>query len=238
MAPKSRLGWLGPAVVILGLVVGSIGVWVIYKNKPRNGPLIDTIEVDPNTKIIIRAEANGPNAFAELIEGGELKWQSLIPPYAGRKGRVGVAVTETAVAVRVVRGDQAELFCLARANGTKLGGVHLGLGHTNLKLDGDGPLQFSDARRTYEIVAGDGWNQVVAVDLTLGNPLWKQDLGPAPVTAGGMTGGNLWLVQGGLKRWFNVFSGKEDRSMTRTGKTFEELEREAQGGPLPAPKSP
>lgn len=238
MVTKSRLGWLGPAIVIIGLIAGSIGVWMIFHFKPQNGVVIDTIEVDATTKVIIRSEANGPNAFAELVEDGKLKWQSLIPPYAGRKGRVGVAVTPIAVAVRVLRGDQAELFCLARANGTKLGGVRLGLGHTASKNDSNGPLQFSDGRRTYEIVGGDGWNQVVAIDLTLGNPLWKQELGAAPVTGGGIEGGNVWLVQGGLKRWFNVFSGKEDRSLGRTGKTFEQLEREVHGGPLPAPKSP
>jgi len=223
--------------VIVGLIIGGIGSYFIWANKPRTGEVIDTIKVGPTTSVVIRAEKGGPKGFVELVENGDVKWQSLIPPYAGKPGRPGVSVTEVAVAVRVVRGERAELFVLDRSNGSKLGGIHLGLDHGAIK-DTGGPLQFGDVRRTYEIVAGDGWNQVVAIDLTLGQPLWKKELGSAPVTAGGMEGGNLWLVQGGLKRWFNVHSGAEDRSMARTGKSWEDVQREADGGPLQAPKSP
>src|ERR1041384_5074611 len=113
---KTRLGFLGPAIVIVGLIVGGIGAWMIYKNKPRTGAVIDTLVVDDKTKIVILAEDGGVRSFVELHEGNDVKWQAMIPTYAGSPGRSGVAWSQFAVSVRVVRDGRAELFALARAN--------------------------------------------------------------------------------------------------------------------------
>lgn len=225
MPRKSRLGFLGPGIVIAGLIIGGIGVWIIYKNKPEAGAVIDTIVVDDKTKIVIRDEHGGDRDFVELVENGEVKWQALVPPYAGKPGRPGVTWSDVAVSVRVIRGGKAELFSLARANGSKLGGTHLAAEHDKIKLDAPGPLSISDHVRTYEIVAGDGWNEVTAIDLKLGTPLWKKELGPAPITGGSIEGGQLILEQAGTKygkRWLNIFTGKEDRSTDKQGKPWED----------------
>lgn len=222
---KSRLGFLGPGIVIAGLIIGGFGAWMIYKNKPEVGGVIDTLVVDDTTKIVIRAEAGGPRAFVELQKNGDVKWQAMVPPYAGGPGRVGVTWSDVAVSVRVVRGGKAELFSLARSNGSKLGGIHLANEHDKIKLDATGPLSFTDHARSYEIIAGDGWNQLVAVDLRIGQPLWKKELGPTPITGGRIESGQLVLDQAGTKygkRWFNVFTGKEDRSTEKHGKPWEE----------------
>ncbi len=225
MAKKSRLGFLGPGIVIAGLIIGALGAWMIYKNKPEAGGVIDTLVVDSTTKIVIRAESGGPRAFVELVQNGEVKWQAMVPPYAGAPGRVGVTWSDIAVSVRVIRGGKAELFSLARANGSKLGGIHLASEHDKIKLDATGPLSITDHTRSYEIVAGDGWNQVTAVDLKLGTAIWTKELGATPITGGTIEGGQLVLDQVGTKygkRWFNVFTGKEDKSVEKRGKPWEE----------------
>lgn len=232
MARKTRLGFLGPGIVIAGLVIGGFGAWMIYKNKPEAGGIIDTFVVDATTKIVVRAEAGGDRSFVELVSGDEVQWQAMIPPYAGAPGRSGVSWSDVAVAVRVVRDGKAELFSLARANGSKLGGTHLAPEHDAIKLDAPGPLSLSDHLRSYEIVAGEGWTQVVAFDLKLGSILWTKELGATPVTGGAVEGGQLVLEQAGTKygkRWLNVFTGKEDRSADKQGKPWE--------APL-APESP
>ena len=236
MARKTRLGFLGPAVVIVGVIIGGIGGWIIYTNKPQAGGVIDTLVVDATTKIVVRAEAGGPRAFVELHEGGDVTWQAMVPPYAGGPGRVGVTWSTVAVSVRVIRGDKAELFSLARANGSKLGGIHLASNHGTIKLDAKGPLSFTDHARSYELVEGDGWTQLSAVDLKLGTILWTKELGPTPITGGVIEGGQLVLDQAGTKygkRWFNVFTGKEDRSVEKHGKPWEERPQVAPEWPAP-----
>ncbi len=225
MARKTRLGFLGPGIVIAGLIIGGFGAWMIYKNKPETGGVIDTLVVDDATKIVIRAEAGGPRAFVELQQDGNVTWQAMVPPYAGGPGRIGVTWSDVAVSVRVIRGEKAEVFSLARANGTKLGGIHLAAEHDKIKMNARGPLSFSDHARSYELVEGEGWNQIVAIDLKLGTALWKKELGPTPVTGGAIEGGQLVLEQAGTKfgkRWFNVFTGKEDASVEKRGKPWEE----------------
>jgi outer membrane protein assembly factor BamB len=219
---RRRLGLLGPAIVIAGIAIAAVGVWYMVVSKPRVGEVIDTFVVDANTQIVVRAERGGPRSFVEFIVGGELRWQAMIPPYAGRPGQPGIAWSDVAVAMRVVRGNKAEVFALSRANGSKLGGIHLGLDHAaKLANPQTGPITIDDHKRSYEIVAGDGWNQLVAIDLRLGTALWKQELGPTPVTAGRVEGGVLVIEQAARRRWFNVFTGKEDQSMDRHGKPWE-----------------
>ena len=224
MARKTRLGFLGPGIVIAGFIIGGFGVWMIYKNKPEVGGVIDTFVVDTTTKIVIRAEAGGPRAFVELQQNGDVKWQAMVPPYAGAPGRIGVTWSDVAVSVRVIRGGRAELFSVARANGSKLGGIHLAIDHDKIKVDAKGPLSITDHLRSYEIIEGDGWNQVVAIDLKLGTALWKKELGATPITGGSIEGGQLVLEQLGTKygkRWFDVFTGKEDKSTEKMGKPWE-----------------
>jgi outer membrane protein assembly factor BamB len=67
------------------------------------------------------------------------------------------------------------------------------------------------------VVAGRDWHKLVAVDLTIGRIVWQQELGAKPITAAEVANGSVVLTQGGAKRWFNVFTGKEDRSFEKVG---------------------
>ncbi len=217
MQRKTRLGWLGPVLVLVATAVAGAGVWLLIVNKPKPGDVIETVTVDATTKIIVRAEKGGDRSFVELHVGDEMAWQALVPPYAGKPGKTGIAWSDIAVSVRVVRDNKAEVFALARRNSDKLGGIHLATDKGPIKLDPPGPLTLTDHQRSYELIAGEGWNQMTAIDLHNGSKLWTVELGAQPVTAGEVQGGLIKLGQGGSTRYFKVFTGKEDRSSETTG---------------------
>src|SRR5687768_5568989 len=106
---KRRLGWLGPAIVLLGVAVAAVGTWYAIAAKPIPGAVIDTIAIDGQRSVVIRAEQGGDRSFVELHASGQLVWQAFVPSYAGRPGSPGVAWSPIAVSVRVIRGDRAEI---------------------------------------------------------------------------------------------------------------------------------
>ncbi|MDB4962163.1 MAG: hypothetical protein JWP01_2162 [Myxococcales bacterium] len=229
---RRRLGLLGPIIVIAGLVIGGLGVWFMISNRPTAGVVIDEIPLDDKAKIVVRGETAGERSYVELHVDGDLKWQALVPLYGGRPGTPGIAWSDKVLSVRVVRDHKAELFAIAMQDASKLGGVHLAPDKGPIKLDAPGPVTLTDHVRSYEIISGEGWHQLAAVALDIGRVVWTRDLGPVPVDAGGIESGFVWIQQGTGKRWFNVFSGKEDRSIEKIGPP-------PQGGvPPPWPTTP
>ncbi|MBL0215563.1 MAG: PQQ-binding-like beta-propeller repeat protein [Myxococcales bacterium] len=212
-----RLGWLGPGIVLVGVATAIVGAYLVMHNRPKPGEVIETVTIDATAKIVVRAEDGGERSFVELRAGDDLVWQALVPPYAGRPGASGIAWSDTAVAVRVVRDDKAEVFALSIRDASKLGGIKLGVEHEKIKKNPTGPVTITDHIRSYEVIAGDDWNQITAIDLKTGKKLWTAELGPTPVTAGEVTGGLIRIEQGSQKRYFHVFTGKEDRSSEATG---------------------
>jgi hypothetical protein len=208
-----RLGWLGPVIVLVGVAVAALGVWFMITSKPTPGEVIDTFVVDPHTSIVVRAEQGGDRSFVELSADNEVRWQALIPRYAGRKGNPGVAWSPVAVSVRVIRDERAEIFAVSMQDASKLGGIHLAAEHGPIARDATGPLTLTDHVRSYEIISGPDWHQLAAIDLNLGEPLWKRELGPAPIEAAAVEGGLVWVQQRGVKRHFRVFNGAEDATM-------------------------
>ncbi|HEY4179837.1 MAG TPA: PQQ-binding-like beta-propeller repeat protein [Kofleriaceae bacterium] len=216
---RIRLGWLGPAIVIAGLAIGAVGIWIVIKNKPHVGAVIERIDIGKGQELAIRKEDGGDRNFLEMYEKGQLKWESMIPTYAGDATHRAITWGEIAIATRVIRGGKAEIFALSRADGTKLGGVNLGVDHGAIKPGFAGQFSVTDGKRCYEIVAGDTWNQVMTIDMQTGKALWKRDF-PAPAaTSVRVEGGNLVIEHAGKSRWFNVFTGKEDTSFETTGTT-------------------
>src|SRR5947207_3856059 len=147
---KSRLGWLGPAIVLVGAAVAALGGWYVVHARPSAGPIIDTLAIDAQRSIVIRAETNGDRAFVELHDGPDLKWQALIPHYAGRPGAPGIAWGSTAISVRVIRDHHAELFGLAMHDASKLGGMRLAPEHGPVIIDPAAPVTVTDHLRSYE----------------------------------------------------------------------------------------
>lgn len=206
---KTRLGWLGPAIVFVGVVAAALATWFMIVSKPKAGDVIDTLVVDPQHRLVVRAEAGGERNFVEAREGDRVLWQAIVPSYAGRPGAPGIAWNDVAVSVRVIRDGYAEVFALARTNGSKLGGFKLSPTRGRVVKQDKGPVTLTDHVRSYEIVAGPDWHELVGVDLSTGEAKWKQDLGPALIEAGGVDGDRVWLVQQGQRREFAGDTGKE-----------------------------
>jgi hypothetical protein len=206
-----RLGWLGPAIVLLGVVVALIGGYVLIKGRPKAGAVISQIPVDDHHTLVVRAEADGGDRnFVELVAGDELVWSALIPPYGGRPDAPGIAWGQGAITIRVIRDDRAEIFAVAMSNASKLGGFKLAPGKGGAVKQTTGPVTLSDHVRSYEIVGGVGWTEIVAIDLASGQGLWRQDLGDAPVDAAGFVDdGGVWIEQRGVRRVFGVVDGRE-----------------------------
>ena len=207
---RSRLGWLGPAIVAVGAAVAGVGVWYMVHARPAAGPVIDTIAIDDRRALVVRAEAGGERAFVELRDGDAVAWQALVPHYGGRPGAPGIAWSPTAVSVRVVRDGHAELFALAMHDASKLGGMRLAPEHGPIVEDPGGPVTLTDHVRSYEVVSGPDWHQLVAIDLRSGRALWSRELGAAPVRAGGVTRDQVWVEQGTVRKVFRALTGASE----------------------------
>jgi len=209
---RSRLGWLGPAIVLVGAAVAALGVWYVVHARPSAGAVIDTIAIDDRRSLVVRAEAGGERAFIELRDGDVVTWQALVPHYGGHPGAPGIAWSPTAVSVRVVRDGYAELFALAMHDASKLGGMRLAPEHGPIVDDPASPVTLTDHIRTYEVVSGPDWHQLVAIDLKSGRALWSRELGPAPVRAGGVSPDMVWVDQGTGLRFFSTVTGASDNA--------------------------
>jgi hypothetical protein len=207
---KRRLGWLGPIIVLVGAIVAVFASWYVLTARPKAGEVIDRIAID-NGEIVIRAEQGGKRSFIELHEKGALKWQALIPPYAGAPGRPAVAWGERAITVRVDReSGRAEVFAFSRLNASRLGALRLAQNHEPIRIHAEGPITLTDHVRSYELVGGAGWHELIAIDLKTGEGVWRAELGNQPITAGGVDNGRVWVEQAGKRRWFAAVTGREE----------------------------
>lgn len=206
---KVRLGWLGPAIVLFGAAVAGLAIWFMQSVRPVAGEVIDTVQMDANRALVLRKELKSDRSFIELHDGRELKWQALIPHYAGSKGRPAVAWSERAVTVRVERDGRAEVFAFALNNSAKLGAYRIAVDHEPITTQPQGPITLSDHDRAYELVGGPDWHEVVAVDILKGGGVWKAELGREPVSAAGVESGQVWIEQAGKRRRFDATTGRE-----------------------------
>ncbi len=207
-----RLGWLGPVIVLVGIAAAAFGTWFMIHERPKAGAVIDTIAIDAGHSFVIRAEAGGDRNFVELRDGDRVVWQAMVPPYGGRPGAPGIGWSPTAVSIRVIRDHRAEVFALQLADGAKLGGIHLAPDHGEIIQPTSGPVTLTDHERSYEIVSGAGWNQLVAIDLASGLVKWKQELGAGTIDAGGIDTGGVWIQHNGHRRQFRAIDGVESNS--------------------------
>jgi hypothetical protein len=209
-ANKRRLGLLGPILVLVGAAVAAVGTWYVISARPQAGDVIDTFAIGEGAKIVVRGEQGGPRSFIELHEQGALKWQALIPRYAGAPGRPAVAWSDTAITVRVDRdGGRAEVFAFSRATAAKLGALRLAQTHEPIRIHAEGPITLTDHVRSYELVGGADWHELIAIDLATGEGVWKAELGKLPITAASIDGTTVWVEQAGNRRRFDATTGRE-----------------------------
>jgi len=215
---KSRLGLLGPILAFVALAAAGTAIWYMVHARPEPGAVIDTVQIGPDAKLVVRGEQGGHRSFLELHENGALKWQALIPHYAGTPGRPALAWNEKAITVRVDRDNgRAEVFAFTREHAKKLGLLRLAPDKEPIHIHREGPITLTDEVRGYELVGGPTWHELIAVELGTGNGAWRVELGPSPITAGGVEGGTVWLEQAGKRRTFDGATGRE-QTVTQTSK--------------------
>lgn len=209
MAREVRLGYLGPALVLIGIAAAGVAIWYMQTQRPVPGEIIETFAIDDKRSLTVREEATSDRAFVELRDGDEVKWRALVPPYAGTKGRPAIAWSDKAVTVRVSRDGRAEVFAFSMTDAQRLGLLRLAHEHEPIETHTRGPITLTDHVRSYEIVGGADWNQLVAVDLVEGGGVWKVELGKGAITDGGVEAGRVWLVHDGKRRVFEAATGRE-----------------------------
>jgi hypothetical protein len=209
VARKKWLGYLGPAIVVLGIAISVVAIWYMRAARPVPGAEFDRIAMDDAHAFVIRLDAKDPKrSFLEFRERDEVKWQALIPHYVGTPARRAIAWSQNVVTVRVERDGRAQVFAFTIATSAKVGALRLAPEHEPITTHAQGPITLTDHVRSYEIVGGAGWNQIIAVGLDTGKGVWKVDLGAEPITDGGVDGSGLWVLQGGKRLTFDPATGR------------------------------
>ncbi|MBP6634202.1 MAG: hypothetical protein KBG28_27650 [Kofleriaceae bacterium] len=190
---RVRLGWLGPALLLIGALVGGLGVWWMARARPQPGPYVDVLALDEEWAVALRQQRGSPNFFLELRHARRgLAWRALVPPYAGSADALALAASERAIAVRFTRDGIDHLWALDTKTGQKMGALELGP-----SLPASAPVRlFGAGDRAYLVVrAGDGL-AVRAIDLTRGAPVWSRDVGADEVFAATISDDLLVLARG------------------------------------------
>ena len=192
--PRRASGrWLAPVLLVSGVAIAAFGVWFMLHARPTAGAYYEVFALDDRRAVALRHEEGTERSFVELLEIGHgVRWQALIPPYAGRPGAPGIAVSPTAVTVRVHREGKDWVWALSTDDDDKLGEVELIGGAPRKGARPPGVVTVSDATQSFELVGDDAHaTSITAFRLGDGHPQWKVELGADDVAT-------AWLCAPGL----------------------------------------
>jgi hypothetical protein len=172
------------AVMVLGVAVGSAGIWWMSRSRPEPGAYIDVLALGGDAAVAVRRERSGARSFVELIDGGRARWNALVPRYADPPSGIALAASTAAITVRVVRGGLPEVFALDARDAAKLGGIHLAASRPPHRTGYTLPVAatVNVAGVAIEVIGDDGvWAELVGVRQQDGKPAWRQPLGAVRV---------------------------------------------------------
>lgn len=193
--PRRASGrWLAPTVLALGVAIGGLGVWFMLHARPTEDDYYEVFALDDHTAVALRHERGSARSFLELVELGRgVRWQALIPPYAGRPGAIAIAASPTAITVRVKRDGKDELWALSTEDSEKLGQVQLLPGAPRAGAKPPAVITVSDLQQSFELVGDDAHaTAVTAIHLADGVAQWHVDVGDA-VQAAWLDPRALWV---------------------------------------------
>jgi len=197
-APRVSGRRVAIAVLTVGISVGLLGVWWMQRARPAPGAYVDVVALGGDDAVAVRRERSSERAFVEMIAGGRVRWQALVPRYAAGANGVGLAASADAVAVRVVRDGRAELFVLSARDAGKLGSLHLADDRPGTPTGQTLPAATTlfDRERSYELLGQEGaWTRVTAVNLAAGTIAWVRDLDGEPVREAYVVGDRVELFR-------------------------------------------
>jgi hypothetical protein len=195
-------------VVIIGIAGAAFGIWFMMHSRPTAGTYVDAVALDETSYIAVRAQDGTDRNFIDVVVRDQLKWQALIPHYAGRVGAPAIGVARDAMTVRIARTGHSEVFGMSLLNASKLGSLQLGkdrpdsvTGHCGevITLTADG--------RSFELISSDGNNAIAAIDVSTGLSQWQKPLGATPIVDAGVDGTVVWVKHVASTVAFNAVDG-------------------------------
>jgi hypothetical protein len=193
-APRRASGrWLAPLLLSTGIAIGAVGVWFMLHARPTPGAYYEVFAMDEKRAVALRHEEGSERSFVELVEIGHgVRWQALIPPYAGTPTAPGIAASPNAITIRVRREGKDWVWALSTENNDKLGEVELIPGAPRAGAHPPAAVTVSDATQSFELTGDDTHStSVTAIQLADGHPQWRVDVGQGDVA-------QAWLCPPGL----------------------------------------
>jgi hypothetical protein len=210
---KPRLGWLGPALLAVGIAAGSVGAYVLATSRPTPGAVVDVIAIDAEFAILIRGEhGGGTRNFLQLVHVRRgTEWTAMIPRYAGAPGRPAVGWAANAISVRIERAGGPELWSFSTIDASKLGQPSLTEYALGTPVHGASKVTTAtDGTRSFEVIDGAEGTRLVAFDLSRGAHLWTRDLDRRPIQAIEVHAGGMKVTTpDGETAWIDARTGAD-----------------------------
>lgn len=199
---------LGPLIVITGLAVGALGIWWMKHARPTPGAFVDAIAVEPGAFVAIRQEAHSNNNFVEIHQNDRLQWRALVPTYAGKLGAPAIGLGSETITVRFVRGGHSEIFGLTIKDARKLGSQGMVKARPASPTGHCGAVvTLTDRRNAYEVMVGDTWNELAAIEVNSGALRWTAKVPSGVISAGYVAEEGVWLTINGKLTGFRTSDG-------------------------------
>jgi hypothetical protein len=201
-SPRASGKWLAPLILGVGVAVAALGVWVMVSSRAHAGAYYEVLATDGPYAVALRHQDGSNRSFVELIETGKgVRWQAMVPQYAGSPTAIGLAASPTAITVRVTRNGQDELWALSTEDSEKLGQLGLVPGGPAPGVQPPAVVTVADAVQSFEFAgAPDRATSVVGIELATGAPKWRVELGPISVRGAWLADKTLWIdTSGGPK---------------------------------------
>lgn len=208
--PRASGKWLAPTVLGIGVTVGVLGIWVMVRSRVHAGAYFEVLATDGPYAVALRHQDDSSRDFLELVEIGHgVRWQALVPLYAGTPTAPGLAASPNAITVRVRRDGRDELWAMSTRDAEKLGQLGLEPGAEAPGVRPPAVVTVADAVQSFEFAgAPDRATTIVGIELANGAPKWRIELGSVTVRGAWLDDTTLWIDTGAAPMGIDRATGK------------------------------